>query len=164
MELHDTVRPMIDWLEIVLRLAAALVAGGAIGLNRDMHGKPTGVRLHAMVAVGAATLVMAGQFDADPGARSRIVQGIVGGIGFLGAGVIMRGGTRTRRSIQHLTTAASIWVTAALGVACGIGAWMLSFLSAAAILFVLVAGFYIDKWLYGVFYTEGRDDHDPISP
>ena len=152
----------MNWETSALSLLAALLAGGLIGLNRDMHGKPTGVRLHAMVALGAAALVLVGRADADGAAASRIIQGIVGGIGFLGAGVIMRGGNDARR-IQHLTTAASIWVTAALGVACGAGDWTIAALAAASILIVLVAGFYVDKRLYGMLDTEGEDDHDPIS-
>ncbi len=154
---------MNDWIDPALSLLAAMIAGGLIGLNRDMHGKPTGVRLHAMVALGAAALVLVGRADSDPASSSRIIQGIVGGIGFLGAGVIMRSGTDVRR-IQHLTTATSIWVTAALGVACGAGAWRIAALASIAVLLVLVAGYYIDKRLYGVLDTEDSDDHDPISP
>jgi putative Mg2+ transporter-C (MgtC) family protein len=107
-----------------LLIAAAVLAGGLVGLNRDLHGKPTGVRAHALVALGAAVFVMSstdfGIVGSDGNVISRVIQGVVGGIGFLGAGVILRGddGRRT----FHVATAASIWVTAALGVACGLGA------------------------------------------
>ena len=95
-------------LEPSLRLLAAVAAGSLIGLDRDLHGKPTGVRIHALVALGAAILTFAGVDLAarEPGAASRIIQGIVGGIGFLGAGVIMRNDHGTR--IINLTTATSI--------------------------------------------------------
>ena len=109
-------------LDTILRLGAALVAGGAIGLNRDLRGKPAGVRTHSLVALGSALITV---LLADPGDRtavSRVIQGIITGIGFLGAGVILRreGG----RTVRGLTTAASIWVVAALGIACGMGQWV----------------------------------------
>lgn len=150
---------MDDLVGPSIRLAAALVAGGLIGLNRDMYGKPTGVRVHALVALGAAVLTMTGAEMADTGAASRIIQGIVGGIGFLGAGVIMRdsGG----KQALHLTTAASIWMTAALGVACGSGAWKLAALAAVATLLILVGGLQIDRALYRKLTTKGGEGEFP---
>lgn len=143
---------MEQWTELALRIAAAVLAGGAIGVNRDMYGKPAGVRVHALVALGAAVVTMIGTQGSlslsDPSAASRIIQGVIGGIGFLGAGVILRGGDSARR-IYHVTTAASIWVTAALGIACGAGAWVIAALSGIAAMVVLVVGLKIDKALYG---------------
>lgn len=143
---------MEHWIELVLRIAAAVLAGGAIGVNRDMYGKPAGVRVHALVALGAAVVTMIGTQSSlsasDPSAASRIIQGVIGGIGFLGAGVILRGGSSERR-IYHVTTAASIWVTAALGIACGAGTWAIAGLAAIAAMVVLVVGLKIDKALYG---------------
>jgi putative Mg2+ transporter-C (MgtC) family protein len=141
---------MVDGLlEPAVRLTAAVVAGGVVGLNRDLYGKPTGVRAHALVALGAALFVMAatdlGIADSDSTAVSRVIQGVVGGIGFLGAGVILRGGQR----IFHVATAASIWVTAALGIACGLGAWRLTALAVLAVVLILVIGSKIDHVLYG---------------
>src|SRR5437899_953731 len=106
---------MNDLADLFLKLLAATAAGALIGLNRDMHGKPTGVRLHALVAISSAVLVMSAADFEDKAAASRIIQGIVGGIGFLGAGVIMRGeiankSREAKRQIYHLTTAASIWM------------------------------------------------------
>ena len=149
---------MLDGLaEPALRLAAALVAGGIVGLNRDLHGKPTGVRAHALVALGAALFVMSstelGIAGSDGNVVSRVIQGVVGGIGFLGAGVILRGDDGRR--IFHVATAASIWVTAALGVACGLGAWRLVILSIVAVVLILVVGSKIDHALYGKL---GKED------
>ena len=139
-------------IDSALRLAAALVIGALIGLNRDLYGKPTGVRLHALVAMGAALFVMAGESLNVAPALGQIIQGIIGGIGFLGAGVIVRGAMPG--SVLHMTTAALIWMTAALGVVCGLGQWRLAALGTGAALIVLVAGLHIDRALYGRFGPE----------
>jgi putative Mg2+ transporter-C (MgtC) family protein len=142
---------MADVAEIALRLGAALLAGAAIGINRDLHGKPAGVRLNALVALAAALFVLlAGELTrlgATPEGYSRILQGLLGGIGFLGAGVIIR--DESARRIQNLTTAATILVTAGLGAACGLGAWPLAGLAAAGALVVLILGLVVDRLLYG---------------
>ncbi len=153
---------MDDFLQQFLRIAAAIVAGGLIGLNRDMYGKPTGVRVHALVALGAAVVTLSGtRFGiggADPANASRIIQGVIGGIGFLGAGVILRGETGRSNSprIQYVTTAASIWVTASLGIACGIGAWSLAALASLAVFVVLTIGLRLDRALYGKLGPENE--------
>ena len=144
-------------LEPALRIAAAVLAGGVVGLNRDLHGKPTGIRAHALVALGAALFVMAstgyGIADSDGNMVSRVIQGVVGGIGFLGAGVILRGDDGRR--IFHVATAASIWVTAALGVACGLGAFRLVVVSIIAVALILVFGAKIDYAFHGKL---GKED------
>lgn len=138
-------------LDSVLRMIAAIAGGGAIGFNRDIQGKPTGIRAHALVALGAAILVIAasGEYIGrnDPSASSRVIQGIVAGIGFLGAGAILRGARGLR--VFHLTTAASLWATTGIGVLCGLGAVMLAGLATVLVLVVLVAGQRLDRWLYG---------------
>jgi putative Mg2+ transporter-C (MgtC) family protein len=116
---------MIDWPDAVIRLTAAAVVGGVIGLDREAHGKPTGVRTMGIVALGSALVVLVSQHPggSDPAAGSRVIQGVITGIGFLGAGVILR--NPTGRHVHGLTTAAAIWLTACIGVACGLGAWPL---------------------------------------
>ena len=130
---------MIDWPEAILRLTSATLIGGAIGINREMHGKPIGVRTLSIVALGSALVVVASQHPAGtaPDAASRVIQGVITGIGFLGAGVILRGATG--KKVHGLTTAAAIWMTACIGVACGLGAWPL--VITAAVLVALILGF-----------------------
>jgi len=113
-------------LETGLRLLLAAVIGGLIGLNRDLRGKDAGVRTHALVAVGAALIVVASATLTDePNHRadaiSRVAQGVLTGIGFLGAGVILRDESRNR--VRGLTTAATVWMTSLVGVACAVGAY-----------------------------------------
>ena len=146
-------------LDTILRMAAAVVAGGAIGFNRDVHGKPTGIRAHALVSLGAALLVIAGIGPAlganHPDALSRIIQGIIAGIGFLGAGVILRGSSGLR--VYHLVTAASLWVTTAIGVLCGLGEYLVALAATLMVLAVLILGLPIDRWLYGRDGTKEDD-------
>lgn len=111
-------------LDILVRLLAALVAGGAIGLERTYRGRAAGLRTYALVALGSSLLVAISIYaaggawaKAGGGDPTRVIQGIVTGIGFLGAGVIIKEGF----SVRGLTTAASIWVVAAIGVTFGAG-------------------------------------------
>jgi len=145
-------------LDAIVRMVAAVLAGAAIGFNRDIHGKPTGIRAHALVSLGAAILVIAGSAphigSDDPAATSRVIQGVIAGVGFLGAGVILRGqGVR----VYHLTTAASLWVTTGVGVLCGLGEWKLAVVATALVLLVLVAGLRLDRWLYGISAVKDDD-------
>ena len=114
--------------ETGLRLGAALVVGALFGLNRELHGKPAGLRTHALVSLGAAAaaaLILRspdGHYTTDANAVSRVVQGILTGVGFLGAGVILRD---PAGHVTGLTTAATIWVCAVLGLICGLGHWVI---------------------------------------
>jgi putative Mg2+ transporter-C (MgtC) family protein len=114
-------------LDIALRLVASLIIGGFIGLERSYHGRPAGFRTHSLVCLSTSLLMLVtvyetrwvptlsgGRISLDP---TRMAQGIMTGIGFLGAGTIMRDGL----SVRGLTTAASIWITAAIGILIGIG-------------------------------------------
>jgi putative Mg2+ transporter-C (MgtC) family protein len=111
----------MDTAEITIRLGVAALASAALGLNRDLHGKPTGVRTLALVGLASALIVIAVGHGED--AVSRVMQGIVTGIGFLGAGAIIRG--TGEETVRGLTTAASIWLAAATGIACGLANWAL---------------------------------------
>jgi putative Mg2+ transporter-C (MgtC) family protein len=106
--------------EVPLRLVLAIVAGAAIGLNRWFYHKPAGLGTHALVALGAAlaSIIATHNPGADAGAASRTIQGLVTGVGFIGAGVIMR--EARGQHIHGLTTAASIWTSAILGIGFGV--------------------------------------------
>ena len=112
-----------------LRLILACVLGGMIGLERDLHGRNAGIRTNMLVCVGAAlfTIVSISVQGADP---SRIAAQIVCGIGFLGAGAILKDGL----NIRGLTTAAYMWFIAAVGISCGLGQWVLSSVGAIGVL------------------------------
>src|SRR5919106_1651358 len=117
-----------EYLEIVFRIIAALLAGGLIGLERSHRGRPAGFRTHALVSLASSLLMLVTVYELywvpkghvgatvvlDP---TRMAQGIMTGIGFVGAGAIIKEGF----SVRGLTTAASIWITAALGILIGIG-------------------------------------------
>ena len=128
----------------VVRLLAAVGAGVALGYPREMVDKPIGMRTLALVSLGAAmvTVSAAAQFDSfkEPDAASRVLQGIVQGlmvgVGFIGAGVILRD-TSTNR-VHGLTTATTVWIAAALGIACGLGAWVIALAGLLLALIVLV--------------------------
>ena len=105
---------------IVVRLGMAALLGGLLGYEREHAGKAAGVRTHMLVAMGAALLVLtAEQAGVQPADNSRVLQGIIAGIGFLGAGTILKGDAESQ--VRGLTTAAGIWLTAAIGVATGLG-------------------------------------------
>ncbi|HEY3044484.1 MAG TPA: MgtC/SapB family protein [Vicinamibacterales bacterium] len=124
---------------VLLRLGAAVAVGALIGLDRELRRKPAGLRTLALVSLGSAVFILE---TIDPtrapytDATSRVIQGIVTGVGFLGAGTIMRGASED--SIRGLTTAASIWLAAASGVACGLADWPLVVVGSALGLLVLV--------------------------
>src|SRR5205085_4171745 len=117
-------------LVVVFRIAVALVVGGVIGFERSFHGRPAGFRTHSLVCVASALLMLvtvyqsewmtAVPLDAIRTDPTRMAQGIMTGIGFLGAGVIFKEGL----TVRGLTTAASIWITAAIGILVGIGFYL----------------------------------------
>ena len=126
-------------LEIILRLLLAAVFGMAIGYQREHVGKPAGLRTHALVCLGAAlfTIVSVYGFKSSLVDPSRVAAGVVAGVGFLGAGVIFRGFRGDR--VAGLTTAASIWATAAVGLAAGVGMYLISFIAAVICVALLMA-------------------------
>lgn len=132
-----------DWRSLAFRLLLALVAGGAIGWNRELKRKPAGLRTHILVTVGAALFVMvplqAGCESQDPDALSRAIQGVATGIGFLGAGEILEQSREDANKIEvkGLTSASALWVCAGLGIAAGCGLWQLTLMGSLLTLAVL---------------------------
>ena len=106
--------------DIAARLGFAVAIGVVIGLNRWLRHKPAGVRTHALVTLGAAlaTVLISRDANGDAQAVSRVIQGLVTGVGFIGAGVILHVGAEHR--VQGLTTAAALWASAILGIVCGV--------------------------------------------
>lgn len=103
---------MLDWSDIVLRLGSATLIGAVIGMNRDLHHKPSGLRTLSLVSLGSALMVMVATMEStDPTAVSRVLQGVMTGLGFLGAGVIVHEAATSK--VHGLTTAAAVWVTRA---------------------------------------------------
>jgi putative Mg2+ transporter-C (MgtC) family protein len=114
-----------DWIRDFVRLAVAMVAGGAIGLDRELGGRPAGLRTHMLVAVGSALVVLTIADIGSSADTSRVIQGVLTGIGFLCAGEILHRMRDGHEHVKGLTSAASLWVTAAIGMAAGRGVWRL---------------------------------------
>ena len=141
--------------ELLLRLGAATLAGLIVGLNRDLRNRPIGMRTLSLVALGSAIVVVSTiQFPGiveNSNAASRVIQGIIqglmAGIGFIGAGVILRDSNAQR--VKGLTSAATVWVTAALGIACGLGAWRTVAIALVLTFFVLLGLHWIEHVMFG---------------
>jgi len=153
---------MLEYTEIFLRLATATCAGAAIGLNRDLHDKRMGLRTLGLVGLGSAMAVIS-MADISPDAASRVVQGILTGIGFIGAGVIVHGPKPFR--VHGLTTAACTWVTATLGILCGFGEWRVIAVSIPLIFALLIFGGAIERWFHSFrpHDTTHQPDHNSGS-
>jgi putative Mg2+ transporter-C (MgtC) family protein len=150
-----------EYLEIVFRLIAALAAGGLIGLERSHRGRPAGFRTHALVCLSSSLLMLVTVYEShwmprDAAARvvldpTRLAQGIMTGIGFVGAGAIIKEGL----TVRGLTTAASIWITAAIGILTGVGFYFAAVLGTVLTLGTLSAFRWIERRLptesYAVF-------------
>lgn len=123
-------------VRVVIRLLAAMLLGAIVGIQREQTGKPAGLRTHMLVALGAALFVLAPvEAGMDSDDLSRVIQGLATGIGFIGGGAILK--LSEERDIQGLTTAAGIWMTAAVGVAVGLGRLGLALLSVLLTWFIL---------------------------
>jgi putative Mg2+ transporter-C (MgtC) family protein len=141
----------LELTDVATRLGVATLAGAVIGLNRDLANKPMGTRTLGLVSLGAAVVTLAAiqvpGMAENPDAMSRVVQGIVqgvmAGISFIGAGVILR--DAQAKTIEGLTTAATVWLTAALGIACGLAAWWTVLIASAIALALLLAFRWIEK-------------------
>ncbi|WP_114638626.1 MgtC/SapB family protein [Polynucleobacter necessarius] len=141
---------MIQWDlygTIAIRLGLALLVGAILGLNRWLHHKSAGIRTHSLVAIGSATAVMliSDFVKDDAQSVSRVLQGLITGLGFLGAGVIIR--EQSSQKVHGLTTAASLWACALIGAAFGAGQFVLGGLSLGAILVTLFIGGPLEKLL-----------------
>lgn len=131
----DTILEQID-IHSIIPLLAAVLLGGIVGLEREIHHKPAGLRTNILICLGAAGfMVIAGRIYASPDAISRITSGIVTGVGFIGAGVVLR----DRDNIYGVTTAATIWVVTSIGIACGMKLYMVAIAITILSLLVLSA-------------------------
>ncbi len=126
-----------QFARIVIRLTLAAVLGFMLGFEREQQGKAAGVRTHMLVAIGSALFVLIPQQSGIvPADMSRVIQGLVAGVGFLCAGTILKQ-NKDEHQVQGLTTAAGLWMTAAIGMACGLGRELTAILSALLALAVL---------------------------
>ena len=137
-ELTTGIHDRGEFARVIIRLVAAICLGAVVGIQREQAGKPAGLRTHILVALGTALFVIAsvGSGMTSDGV-SRVIQGLASGIGFIGAGAILK--LSKSREIQGLTTAAGIWMTAAIGVAVGLGALGLAIVGTILTWLVLAA-------------------------
>src|ERR1700761_4996163 len=147
------------YVQLAVNLAAAWLAGAVIGMERSYHGRAAGFRTHCIVAIAAAAAIMVALIPALQPAlfhgpasvdgAARVAQGVMTGIGFLGAGVIFKAGV----NIQGLTTAASVWATAAIGLLFGVGAYVPGVLATAAVLATLIVLRWVELWMPANVYV-----------
>jgi len=142
---------------VCFRLTLAAILGGCLGYERESKGKAAGLRTHMLVGLGAAVFIMGPQLaDFSANEISRVIQGLVAGIGFLGAGAIVKG--KPGEEIEGLTTAASIWMAAAIGVTAGMGRASTAILSTVLSLLVLTV-----VW-HGVGIIHGKNGQTTNGP
>lgn len=153
---------MLDWLDILARIGVAALIGAAIGLNRNLHHEYVGLRTLALVGASSGALMLATLVAADGSvntdALSRVIQGILTGLGFIGAGVIVRGKGETR--VLGLTTAASVWTTAILGMLAGIGAWRVALVLGLVSGMVLLLGGPVERLFRKAMHDDEPDGAD----
>jgi putative Mg2+ transporter-C (MgtC) family protein len=148
-------------ITLSLRMVMAVVCGAVIGAEREWHGKPAGLRTNILICLGASIFTMlsvyiASTYKADP---ARIAAQIVTGIGFIGAGAIIRG----EGGVHGLTTAATIWLVAAIGMCCGAGFYILASTATGLTFLVLLGLVPIDKWLARVSHKKTEDENNRNS-
>lgn len=142
---------MEEWLEIILKLLISLAASGLIGLEREVTGHKAGIRTQILVGVGSTSFIMLGVYsEMDVSEQGRILAGLATGLGFLGAGAIMKEGL----NVKGLTTAASIWVNASIGAAIGMGEYIIG-LSAVVITLIVLSVFAIIERVFRLKQEEG---------
>lgn len=150
---------MTVWWEIILRMLLAVVLGGVIGWERELAGKPAGLRTMILVSLASAIFVLAAQQAAaqvgELNDSIRAMAGIVSGVGFLGAGVVMR----TQGDVRWLTTAASLWAAAALGLTSALGMYMIALVGGAMVFITLHWLPAVERWM-----RRSRKQTPPIDP
>lgn len=150
---------MTVWWEIILRMLLAVVLGGVIGWERELAGKPAGLRTMILVSLASAIFVLAAQQAAAQAGELndsiRAMAGIVSGVGFLGAGVVMR----TQGDVRWLTTAASLWAAAALGLTSALGMYMIALVGGAMVFITLHWLPAVERWM-----RRSRKQTPPIDP
>jgi putative Mg2+ transporter-C (MgtC) family protein len=143
---------MLSESEVALRLISALTAGAVLGWEREAHNKPAGIKTHMLVALGSAAFMLAGlqlheQLLARGQSQSddllKVLAGLIGGVGFLGAGSILR----SNGEVHRLTTASTIWTTSAVGVACSLGYYTLAGTAVVLTLLTLLVLGLLQRWL-----------------
>lgn len=150
---------MISNYELILRIILSAVIGGSIGTEREVNNRPAGLRTHILVSVGSTLIMLVSiyGFDSSSGDPARLAAQVVSGIGFLGAGTIIR----TGNDISGLTTAASLWVCAGIGLAIGSGYYLGGIITAAVVLISLIALGNVEKTVsknsYKVFHIIGEE-------
>jgi putative Mg2+ transporter-C (MgtC) family protein len=150
----------ISVVEIVVRLLAAVLCSGVVGWERESRQRPAGLRTHMMVGLGAASFTLMAVQMAGPAADPvRVVQGVVTGIGFLGAGAIMH----SRGEVQGMTTAAGIWVVGGIGAACGLGSYVLAVVTLLLALVILTALKRLEDNAFPESHTEARSEDAQYS-
>jgi putative Mg2+ transporter-C (MgtC) family protein len=141
-----------EFWDTAIRLGAAVIVGGLIGWNRQISGKPAGLRTHMLVSLGAALIVLI-PVQANPAhsadGLSRAIQGVATGIGFLGAGEILHrpSAKGNGETVKGLTSAAALWTTAALGMVSGCGLWATSIIGTVLVLFILTVVQHLEKYI-----------------
>jgi putative Mg2+ transporter-C (MgtC) family protein len=149
---------VLEWSDIILRLGVATLAGGLIGLNRDLRGKPIGLKTLGIVGLSTATVVVVAVQFTEVGritdATSRVIQGILTGIGFLGAGVIVH--EREHFRVRGLTSAACAFLAACIGIVSGAGEWRIVATALAIALVLLTVGRRTERFLHRTL--GGHDD------
>lgn len=143
-------------IDVLWRLGAATIIGAIIGADRQVRQKPAGLKTLALVALGGAfaPMVMLAYNDLDPNPMSRVIQGVLTGVGFLGAGVIMN--HRQDGHVEGLSTAAALWLVAGIGIACGLGFYMQASVATAIALLVLIGGRRFERRFLEKYDRESR--------
>jgi putative Mg2+ transporter-C (MgtC) family protein len=150
-------------VRVSIRLVVASVLGGILGFEREVKGKSAGLRTHMLVALGSAVFVLVPeQLGTDKADMTRVLQGLVAGIGFLGAGAILK--HKEADEVKGLTTAASIWLTAAIGMSAGMGRELTAILSTILAMIVLTVMPIIASGFQLKSNSKEKGDADPQMP